>query len=569
MSVRQATRRFADLPSFLSEYPSTLGVGALVLPSGAVDGEPAPEMKVDLVLPIAGRVGPLVGQVVSLLPDGGVALRVVDTPAAAKASMDQLLRIAEEVRGWLLATGQLVEPSARSVEADELARLQRRVWELEGRLAAGAAAPRSAEAPASAPAGAPRATGERGLALPDVADQLPTLSGDLADRSLRDAFIALAVEKQTGLFTLRRPDGRVRYGFWSKGGPVGWRTEPLEQDEVLGVLLYRGGTITKEQLAQSLEIMERTGGRQGDALIEMGVCTFPQLVLMLQKQVDFVFQRVLREREGTWTFHLLDELPERFLTPPVRVASILYRALLAHAKEMPAQDLAAALRPWLDHYVHLAPGVEPTFEEMKLSTHEQQFVQIIQRTPYRLREIFAVSSLSRSQTAATVWSMQDLNLLELRAQSSGVRERERFERDLAARRAASKAKTLFERLDVHWICTTDEVEAAYKRLKDEWSPKRLEPYGAEHGPVLEEINAALDEAYGVLRSESKRREYRIGVIERTKIEQSAELLARQGEMAVMKASGRDALTCFSKAVELVPNNAEYREGLNRARSIPR
>mgnify|MGYP003337046909 FL=1 len=62
MPVRQATRRYADLASFLREYPSTLGVGALVLSAESLDGEPAPELRVDLVLPMVGRVGPLVGQ---------------------------------------------------------------------------------------------------------------------------------------------------------------------------------------------------------------------------------------------------------------------------------------------------------------------------------------------------------------------------------------------------------------------------------------------------------------------------------------------------------------------------
>jgi DnaJ-class molecular chaperone len=165
--------------------------------------------------------------------------------------------------------------------------------------------------------------------------------------------------------------------------------------------------------------------------------------------------------------------------------------------------------------------------------------------------------------------MQDLNLLELRAESTGVREREKFERDLVARRAASKAKTLFERLDVHWICTTPDIEAAYKKLKEEWSPAVLARQGEQYRAAFDEINAALDHAYATLSSDLKRREYRISVIERTKIEQSAEMLSKQGEMAIMKASVREATSCFSKALELVPNSAEYRDGLTRARNIPR
>ena len=64
-----------------------------------------------------------------------------------------------------------------------------------------------------------------------------------------------------------------------------------------------------------------------------------------------------------------------------------------------------------------------------------------------------------------------------------------------------------------------------------------------------------------------RREYRNTVTERMMIEQSAEMLAKRGDMAIMKNNIADAMDCFSKACELQPNVAEYREGLNRVRAI--
>lgn len=551
MPVRQATRRYPDLASFLREYPSTLGVGALVIPGDALDGEPAAELRVDLVLPMVGRVGPLVGQVVTTMPDGGVALRVVQTPVQVEAAVRQLQGFVEEARLWLLETGAVVlpgaEPTAPSsqVESTPVVEVPRPVF----------------AAPAPPPAGEVR---PRGLVVPDLSGQPAALSGALSDRSLRDAMMAVAVEKRTGIFTLQRPDGRTRWGYWQRGGPVGWRTEPMEEEEVLGVLLYRAGTLNKEQLQESLALMERTGVRHGEALIEMGLCTFPQLVLMLQKQTEYVLQRALRERDGEWTFHLLEDLPERFLAPPLRVAGLLYKALLAHARQMPATELGSLLKPWFDHYVFLAPGVEKTIEEMKLSTDEQAFVQILHKTPYRLRELAAVSSLSRAHTAAAVWCLHDLNLIEFRSETTGVREKERFERDLAARRTASKGATLFERLDLHWICTAAEVDAAVKRARAEWGPAVAAKVGEQYRPALEEISAGVEEAARVLGNDASRREYRASIIEKMKIEQSAEMLAKKGEMAIMKEAWREAQDCFTKALELRPGTPEFKEGLSRS-----
>ncbi len=562
MAVRSATRRYADLPSFLREYGSTLAVGAMLLPAGTIDGEAAAEMKVDLMLPMLGRVGPIDGQVVARLPDGSTALRVNEFPPDVLSAFAQVNRIVEDLKVWLVESGQLaVADTGRDAE---LQALRLRVRDLESRPVMTRAAPgvRASEAPADGPR-------ERGLAIPDVQGLDPALEGRLGDRSLRDALMELAIARATGLLTLELPDGRVRWGLWQKGGPVGWRAEPIDEQEVLGVLLFRAGQLTKEQLAQSIEMMESSGGRQGEALIEMGIFGFAQLVLLLQKQTEFVVQRVLREPKGVWSFHILEDLPEKFINPPLRVASLLFRTLRIHAKEMPAEELAGSLREWLDRYVFLAQGSERVFEEMKLTPEEQAFVKIIRGTSFRLRELFSVSTLSRTGTAGMVWALADLNLIEFREEEAAARIDERVSREVDGRMAALGKGTLFDMLDLHWICTGAEVEAAHKKLSDDFRPDRTARWGEKYTSKVVAIRESLERAYGELKPDTKRREYRASIVERSKIEQSAEMLCRKGELALMKETPAEAVDCYSKAAELLPQSAECREGLQRARMVSR
>ena len=105
--------------------------------------------------------------------------------------------------------------------------------------------------------------------------------------------------------------------------------------------LRASGLLSKEQLAESLQHMEDRGCRQGEAFIEMGLMTFPQLVMVLGKQVEFILQQIMQERNAKWAFYPLDNLPEQFLPPPLRVPSLLYRGLVGHAKEMRGSELAA------------------------------------------------------------------------------------------------------------------------------------------------------------------------------------------------------------------------------------
>ncbi len=572
MAVRSASRTYPTVRAFLEDWRSTLRLGALTLPPGAVVGEPAPNMKVDLIVPLAGRLGPIDAQVIQQMPDGTVALRVPEWPPVALTGFQAVFDAVEELKQHLLAVGEVVVPNP-AVEA-EIAALRSRVRELESRPAVVAHVAPAGGGDRGAP-GAPRKmvdeegnlVVERGYPIPDLTDVPPTLSGQIGDRSLRDAMMELALERVTGLLTLQLPDGRVRWGFWQKGGPVAWRAEPIVEDEVLGILMFRASQLTREQLEQSLDLMERNGIRQGEALIELGVITFAQVVLLLQKQTEFVFQRVIRERAGTWTFHLLDELPERFVAPPLRVPSLLFRSLRTYAKDMPAEDLATSLRPWLDKYVYFIDGAQRLLDEMKTNTDETGFFKIVQATSYRLRELFAVSNLPRSATAGMIWTLADLRLIEFRDEEADARGVQRLVRVLDDRRRAVTKGTLFEALDLHWICTAPDVEAAWKRLAPEYGPEGAAKWGAENRKAVDGIYEHLRGAYERLRQDKARRDYRASIMEKMQIEQSAEMLAKKGDMAVMKENARESLDCFSKACELAPNVPEYQAGLTRARAM--
>lgn len=584
MAQRQATRRYPDTLGFLRDWRDQLSMSAMLFPPGALD-DPAPELKVDLVLPGGARVGPIVVQLINTFADGSTAFRVVDLPktvqdagAAAEAEKDRW-------QAYLLSTGELSvvkRGGAKSGATDsatdsatgaagpagaraaaEAATLRDRVLRLEAEV-------RHARALATSSGGSGAPTNdtyrERGLPVPDVGDEPPWASGKLGDLSLRTVFMRLSVEKPTGLLTLSMPDGRTRWVFIQKGGPVGFRSDPLDEQEVLGVLLYKAGSLTKEQLAESLALMETRGIRQGDALIELGVFTFAQLVLVLQKQCEFVMVRMFAEKTGTWTFHALDDLPERFIAPPLRVAAHLFRVLRTRSKTIPADEMAGFLRPRLEQYIYIKAGVERTLEEMRLTADEQAFLKILGSTSFRLRELPSVSNMSRGQTGSMIWCLTELGLIEFRAEGTTARSDEKIAGMLHSRKQTLEKGSYFDQLECHWMGTSADVEKAWRMFNIEFPADNPGKYGAKHEPDVRRIIEGVRKAYDVLSNEAKRREYRATKIERVMVEQSAMMLAGKGDMAIMKDAIAEAYDCFSKAAELMPNVGEYRLGLERAKA---
>ena len=92
----------------------------------------------------------------------------------------------------------------------------------------------------------------------------------------------LARTKSTGsLYLLRGKTKKVV--FFSKGEPISVRSNVTA--ECLGQILAREGLITQAQCDQTLESIRRTGKKQGELLIEMGILSEGNLRYGLQAQL--------------------------------------------------------------------------------------------------------------------------------------------------------------------------------------------------------------------------------------------------------------------------------------------
>ena len=124
MAMRRATRTFPDIQSFAEVYHGDLRNGFLVLPAEAVTDEPANPLKLDLMLPVVGRVGPITAQVMSRTPEGGLALRLPELQLEAGKGIASLWAAIDEVKAWLLSSGAVSPAGGGPADAELLARIE-------------------------------------------------------------------------------------------------------------------------------------------------------------------------------------------------------------------------------------------------------------------------------------------------------------------------------------------------------------------------------------------------------------------------------------------------------------
>jgi hypothetical protein len=80
---------------------------------------------------------------------------------------------------------------------------------------------------------------------------------------------------------------------------------------------------------------------------------------------------------------------------------------------------------------------------------------------------------------------------------------------------------------------------------------------------------AIEDANGDLRADDRRRQRRKQFVDEARIQSSAELFARKGEIAIERKDGRGALVCFLKAQELLPKEDRFAQGIQRAKKLVR
>jgi hypothetical protein len=221
----------------------------------------------------------------------------------------------------------------------------------------------------------------------------------------------------------------------------------------------------------------------------------------------------------------------------------------------------------LDFYVHFTEETAEILSEIKFSKAEAKFLEVVQSNSWRLRELFTVTNLSRNQTACVLWAMDELHLLDYRATEDISRYLDRIGSRILSKVSTLRTATHFDVMEIHWICLQEEIETAYKRLQTEFDPEAYHDLTKELKDGLKRIMDKVDEAHVYLKVKKNRVLYREEILEADTIFNSADLLAKKGEMAIMKADGREAVTCWSKAAELIPNKKSFKEGLQRARGI--
>ena len=156
--------------------------------------------------------------------------------------------------------------------------------------------------------------------------------------------------------------------FFTKGQPVFVRSNVLS--ECLGQILAQEGLITQEQCEQTLEAIRRTGKKQGELLVEMGILSEGNLRYGLEAQLRAKLFEIFSWEEGRYQFK--GDAPElQFgITLKASAEGVIVEAIQDQYSEERASEV---LEPVASKYPVLQADAMST-AELTLLPEERHFV---------------------------------------------------------------------------------------------------------------------------------------------------------------------------------------------------
>ena len=517
--------QYGDLFEFLEDYRASFSHLQYRLPASGMT--PGDDVALAVSVPVLQEVITLYGQV----GDGDDQAVGVHINPEAGDGMSRL-------EGFYRFVGQVVESMLVSGR-----------FQVTGQWAAGGAAPQPAKS---------------AVAVTDAARSgTALLTGTVDETSMTLLLMELYRSKARGILEITSDAGR-RIAHIDKGGIVQWASDPIIQDECLGVLLAKAKKIDHEQLRTSLELMNSTGQQQGQCFIDMGVLTFPQLVVSLMTQVELITRGLMRTSEGTYAFHPQETMEKSFVTPPMKAAAFLFSYYRKRFANVSSAELDAKVADYMDRYTVLVKDVP--LADMKLQKAEQRFLTIVGERSYRFREIFTVSNLGRAVTLQALLTLIELDMLQFVEGEDSEQRLEGLRKQLETKLNNMTGASPFDILETHWTSLDRHVKEAYEARAGEWSRFGR---GLTLPPDLEDMRAkilgTLKGAFDAIGEQKKRVLVRKEYYEDQQHDFSADLLFKQGEMLMVRGRWDDVIDAFEKASELMPRDANYKQMLAVAR----
>lgn len=375
-------------------------------------------------------------------------------------------------------------------------------------------------------------------------ERLDPLKGLLRDYRLSDLLIGIQKTKKTGVLEIKSgsiqkksyttnanitTDAKVVFYIreapilkrvYIKNGEIIFSASNQEADR-LGEVLLDEGKITQEQYDRSVELLKKTGKRQGTILVELGYLKPQELFWAVRHQVEKIILSLFNFKEGVFYFREGPLLSEEVITLKLSVANLIFKGITS----INDKDYLEGIFPSLDTVLCPSPDPLDLFQDIRLDDFDRQILLLIDGKN-KIKDIFQLSPSNEFDTLRTICGLLSTRIVidekevepELRPEPEPVNIEAIGEQIVEVpQEVIDRIEDMYKQheslgyyrvLDIKEWATSDEIKKAYFRTAKEFHPDRHLYLPEEMKDKLNAIFVYITKAYSTLIDPQKRKEYK-------------------------------------------------------------
>ena len=376
---------------------------------------------------------------------------------------------------------------------------------------------------------------------------------------------------------LKLESGANHVVAWLHEGSVAFvSARPYDEASSVGRILVNQKKLSEAGLREALEKSKAGKKSLGRALVALGHVKKSDLSAALREQMRMKLEEALGFDHGQyeWT-------PWR--APPGDADLVLTRGVgsIAHHirsrfEALHLADIEALFAKNLGRPVGHDGDLDQATQGMHLQPRELRFLELQLDGRRSLEDAVRGSPVGRLASLRLVAMGLALGFVRFTDGTSAPREATRFgmapshfesvKRDLKEALHRFRGMNHFDVLGVHWSAHHRSFKQAFDQVKRQYDAAGpgLKDAPVEVKALVREVNQVIDAAFGTLQDARRRIDYRKQLFDATERQYAADMLVKQGEVALMRGDRVGAIEALETAVELDPSQRN-RQLLSTAR----
>jgi curved DNA-binding protein CbpA len=402
--------------------------------------------------------------------------------------------------------------------------------------------------------------------------------GKIKDYSLPKILAYLNRNRKTGTLIVSNPMFTKKV-YLIKGDAI--FASSTYEDDRLGEMLIKAGKITLEQYDASVELLKKTGKRQGAILVDLGYLTPKELFWGVKYQVKEIIYSLFQLEDAEYEF-MEGEIPtQEVITLKMSMGNLVYEGV----KRIDNWTRIKNEMPTVDSVLKLSNDPLTLFQDVELSQQDRKMLSLIDSVK-TIKELIDSSWIGSFEAIKILYVLWSIGVLEekTRVVERVEKEEEKFEEPISMeeilqpvpedeeefRRRVDKIYLTLDSLSSNELIEVDEnadeetIKKNYYRLARDFHPDR---YFSSADPTIKDkltsIFDAITRAYDILKSDKRKEKFAGASVKEKKQKeeiadaQKAEEQFSRGVEEIKKGNFWGAIDLLKWAVKLEPKKAKY------------